>query len=58
VGDGDFNLQIVDVLIPSAPRVVGGLNTFGEGNGVAVAGDYVYLTALNHGLQVFNRQCR
>jgi hypothetical protein len=57
VGDGEFGLQVIDVTIPGAPTIVGGLDARGMAIGLAAAGEHVYMAAFDHGLIIAPALC-
>ena len=50
----DFALLVMDISDPTAPMIVGSVDTPGEARGVAVAGSYAYIADAGSGLQVID----
>jgi DNA-binding beta-propeller fold protein YncE len=54
VADGYSGLQIIDILDPTSPWIVGGADTPDDAKGVAVQDGYAYVADDNRGLQVID----
>jgi len=53
----DCGLLIVDVDDPTAPRIVGGVDTPYDANGVTASAEFVYIADRLSGLQILPIQC-
>ena len=52
-------LQVIDLTVPAAPRLVGEVDTPGAGYSVAVSGNCAFVADGSSGLQALNfQQCR
>jgi hypothetical protein len=54
VADSEFGLQVIDIMSPESPRIVGSVDTPGSAYGVAVSGKYAYVTDGSGGLQAID----
>ena len=54
VADDCNGLQVIDISTPTAPVIVGSVETQGDAYGVSVANGYAYVADYDNGLQVID----
>jgi hypothetical protein len=58
VADGQQGLQVVDLMLPAMPQIVGSFKTASPARDVAVAGEFVLVALVSGKVQILREQMR